>query len=131
MNRGCPPTAPKARAGLLTPPGITPQARSKACRLRTRSVFMVSSRGGGCIRGVAKGHGRRRGLSPATLEEALGLFDLILEVGIVRVEGQDVHADGAGELRGPRIPGLVEGLVDQLHAVGERVLDRLRLLLQR
>ena len=30
MNGGSPPTAPKARAGLFTPPGITRLARAKA-----------------------------------------------------------------------------------------------------
>src|SRR5438270_4324846 len=45
MNGGCPPTAPKARAGLLTPPGRTRQARPKASRLRTRSVVMEGSSG--------------------------------------------------------------------------------------
>src|SRR4051812_37655738 len=39
MNSGTPPTAPKARAGLLTPPGMTRAARSKASRLRTRTGF--------------------------------------------------------------------------------------------
>src|ERR1700687_1777085 len=36
MNSGWPPTAPKARAGLFTPPGNTRLARSKASRLRPR-----------------------------------------------------------------------------------------------
>src|SRR5216683_6432017 len=36
MKSGWPPTAPKARAGLFTPPGRTRLARSKASRLRTR-----------------------------------------------------------------------------------------------
>src|SRR5579863_4812701 len=40
MNMGSPPTAPNARAGLLTPPGITPQARSNARWLLLRSGFM-------------------------------------------------------------------------------------------
>src|SRR6516164_9147320 len=40
MNGGSPPTAPKARAGLLTPPGISRPARSNASRLRTRVGFM-------------------------------------------------------------------------------------------
>src|SRR5947209_844351 len=48
MNGGWPPTAPKARAGLLTPPGMTRQARSKAAALRGRdredSWVMGSSR---------------------------------------------------------------------------------------
>src|SRR5688572_28421056 len=38
MNGGCPPTAPKARAGLFTPPGISRPARSNAARLRGRDV---------------------------------------------------------------------------------------------
>jgi hypothetical protein len=33
MNRGVPPTDPKARTGELTPPGITSRARSKSCWL--------------------------------------------------------------------------------------------------
>src|SRR5262249_26117924 len=41
MTSGWPPTAPKARAGLLTPPGITRQARSNASRLRTRTGFAL------------------------------------------------------------------------------------------
>src|SRR5262249_34533182 len=38
MNSGWPPTAPNARAGLFTPPGISRQARSNAARLRGRCV---------------------------------------------------------------------------------------------
>src|SRR5579875_2434395 len=41
MNNGRPPTAPKARAGLLTPPGIRRQARSNASRLRTRDAGII------------------------------------------------------------------------------------------
>ena len=33
MNGGWPPTAPNARAGLFTPPGITLLARANASRL--------------------------------------------------------------------------------------------------
>src|SRR5437588_5100793 len=41
MKIGSPPTAPKARAGLLTPPGITRLERWNASRLRTRlGLFM-------------------------------------------------------------------------------------------
>src|SRR6266849_8910716 len=42
MKSGWPPTPPNARAGLLTPPGSTRQARSKASRLRTRTGGMAS-----------------------------------------------------------------------------------------
>src|SRR5262249_51345137 len=38
MNGGVPPTAPNARAGLFTPPGITLRARSKAAALRDRAI---------------------------------------------------------------------------------------------
>src|SRR5687767_12837693 len=38
MNSGSPPTAPKARAGLLTPPGISRLARTNAARLRSRLI---------------------------------------------------------------------------------------------
>src|SRR4051794_16122741 len=41
MKTGWPPTAPKARAGLFTPPGMTRQARAKASWLRRRSVSDV------------------------------------------------------------------------------------------
>src|SRR6266571_3327848 len=41
MNGGWPPTAPKARAGLLTPPGMTRQAFSNASLLRVRLGCMV------------------------------------------------------------------------------------------
>ena len=37
MNGGSPPTAPKARAGLLTPPGITRLARTKASWLARKA----------------------------------------------------------------------------------------------
>ena len=37
MNGGSPPTAPNARAGLLTPPGITRDARANAAELLGRS----------------------------------------------------------------------------------------------
>src|SRR4051812_11674086 len=37
MNGGSPPTAPNARAGLFTPPGITRQARTNASWLRGRA----------------------------------------------------------------------------------------------
>src|SRR5262245_17878059 len=40
MKIGCPPTPPKARAGLLTPPGMSWQARSKASWLRVREGFI-------------------------------------------------------------------------------------------
>src|SRR5438105_6998112 len=46
MKMGLPPTAPKARAGLLTPPGITRTARVKAAWLfgrGTRLGFMEGS----------------------------------------------------------------------------------------
>src|SRR3954469_18612588 len=87
MKGGCPPTAPKARAGLLTPPGITRQARWKASRLRTRSVFIRSSR--------RWGGGSRPGPGQA-LEELLGLAHLRLEVALAAVQGHDVQAQGPG-----------------------------------
>src|SRR5271155_2561692 len=40
MNTGWPPTPPKARAGLLTPPGITRLARANASLLRGRWFFI-------------------------------------------------------------------------------------------
>src|SRR5437867_2936059 len=43
MNGGSPPTAPKARAGLLTPPGISRFARANAARLRSRFMRVVES----------------------------------------------------------------------------------------
>src|SRR5688572_13211470 len=42
MNRGVPPTALKARTGLLTPPGMTCRARSKS--FADRGVFLKSMR---------------------------------------------------------------------------------------
>src|SRR4051794_34212368 len=38
MNGGSPPTAPNARAGLLTPPGISRLARANAAALRGRGT---------------------------------------------------------------------------------------------
>src|SRR5436309_614416 len=38
MNGGSPPTAPNARAGLLTPPGISRRARSNAALPRGRGT---------------------------------------------------------------------------------------------
>src|SRR5262245_50100964 len=39
MNTGLPPTPPNARAGLLTPPGITRQAPSNAVSLMARDFM--------------------------------------------------------------------------------------------
>src|SRR5438132_788602 len=52
MKTGSPPTAPKARAGLLTPPGMDRQARWKASRLRARVGGMAAS-----LRGLVRRHG--------------------------------------------------------------------------
>ena len=43
MKTGSPPTPPKARAGLLTPPGMTRWAREKAFLLALRDMLKVSS----------------------------------------------------------------------------------------
>ena len=58
MNGGSPPTAPNARAGLFTPPGITRLARAKASWLRgggtragTAGVDVVSGLFGMCVGG--------------------------------------------------------------------------------
>src|SRR4051812_6102019 len=78
MKGGWPPTAPNARAGLLTPPGITLPARSKAAMLLARA------RDGEVICGSSVPAGRRllvlqlaqllRGQElPAALVSALGL----------------------------------------------------------
>ena len=48
MNRGVPPTARKARTGLLTPPGVTPRPRAKSSAETGRLV--------GVGRAVRRGH---------------------------------------------------------------------------
>src|SRR4051812_17817138 len=96
MNTGSPPTAPKARAGLLTPPGIRRFARSKAARLLGR-----------CIGGMCMGLPGLPGLlgpvgprSPMTIElrglpqQLVGLLDQPAEgVGLALVQVADVAED--------------------------------------
>src|SRR6478736_1330624 len=51
MNRGVPPTEPKARTGEFTPPGISPRARSNSSSLRWWLEVMnpiLSVPGAGC-----------------------------------------------------------------------------------
>src|SRR3970040_2235609 len=64
-KRGTPPTAPKGRTGLSTPPGRTAEARAKSCRERTgffttsgASQPRGSQRPGGLARVVGDDHVR-------------------------------------------------------------------------
>src|SRR2546430_6383389 len=60
-NTGVPPTAPKARTGELTPPGISSKERSKSARLVS---YIVAGRG--CIE---RGEGARGGAHVGRVEE--------------------------------------------------------------
>src|SRR5947209_5508339 len=86
MNSGSPPTAPKARAGLLTPPGIRRPARWNASRLRARCGFIV------VVLGVAGMKSSPGGLH----EQVAGLVHLRLQGRVVAVEGDEVEARGPG-----------------------------------
>src|ERR1017187_9551994 len=71
MNGGSPPTAPNARAGLLTPPGITRLARAKAwwlCGRRKPGLERAGERsivGGAKRRAFAMPSGSIKQLFPA------------------------------------------------------------------
>src|ERR1700691_5060133 len=41
MNRGTPPTAPNARTGEFTPPGVTSRARAKSTSLRSATLGLA------------------------------------------------------------------------------------------
>src|SRR5437764_11271161 len=60
-HTGVPPTAPKARTGELTPPGISSRERSKSARLVS---YIVAGRG--CIE---RGEGARGGAHVGRVEE--------------------------------------------------------------
>src|SRR5437868_14274715 len=60
-NRGVPPTAPKARTGELTPPGISSRKRSNSARL---VAYLVVGRS--C---VERGEGTRGGAHVGRVEE--------------------------------------------------------------
>src|SRR5436305_1713777 len=117
MNTGSPPTAPNARAGLLTPPGISPRARAKAARLRGRSTedgFVLSD--------IDRFRGRASGL-------AAGAQALAgqpgeggdLRVGVAGVEGGDVAVDARRLPRRRRVGVRADGvglrhlLLDEVH----------------
>src|SRR5580692_11800535 len=84
MNLGTPPTAPKARTGEFTPPGITSRARSKSSSLwslkvtprrRRRGTQAAAARRGAEPARGADAERRRRGgheAVPAVPAQALG-----------------------------------------------------------
>ena len=72
MKRGVPPTAPKARTGELTPPGVTACARAKSCR-ETSSVTRTSSQP---PRLATPYDPYRFDVGPADLVDAVQPFDL-------------------------------------------------------
>ena len=75
MNGGSPPTAPKARAGLFTPPGITRLARAKASWLRgSRKSGRDRAGVGGSIVSVASAFG----VQSACSESRSGFVDQLV-----------------------------------------------------
>src|SRR5919205_1275858 len=101
MKMGWPPTAPKARAGLLTPPGITRQARSYACWLRARVGGMDGPLPSASRRVHPGGPGdggsaARRKLLGDLLAQGLRLGDVLLQLGVAAVERHDVGAQHQG-----------------------------------
>src|SRR5690242_6973111 len=97
MNGGSPPTAPKARAGLFTPPGITRQARAKA------SWLLGRRKSGRDVAGVVAfiGAGTRRWRVAKAVEDALacasGLYDP--SIGRRRTIGKGFNLAGASAPR--------------------------------
>src|SRR5262245_28136991 len=105
MKTGWPPIAPKARAGLLTPPGMAAHARRKASRLRGRRSLSVMS--GGFLGGLVV-----LGLADHL---AHGL-DALAQILVLAVQVEQVAA-GLFRLRAffsaRRLLGLLEFPVDQ------------------
>src|SRR5256885_192524 len=84
MKTGSPPTAPNARAGLFTPPGIRRFARSNAAWLLDRSMRCGAVAGGEVV-----GRSQRPGG-----EELVGLVHQLAEVaGLALVQVADVAED--------------------------------------
>src|SRR5262249_61472689 len=81
-KRGVSPTEPKARTGLLTPPGITRRARSKSSRERGASTALLLGR-------------------PVVAPVAL-IVALHLAVGVAR--GRRRGGRRLGALTGPAVP---------------------------
>src|SRR5436305_14940839 len=88
MNGGSPPTAPNARAGLLTPPGISRLARANALALRGRGTRDEVSEGMVCSAAPT-------GLTDELAQLVLGLLGDLLELRdrVVPVEFGQVPRD--------------------------------------
>src|SRR6187455_990532 len=104
MKRGVPPTARKARTGELTPPGMTPRARSNSAALVAPGALVDMARIARRRRGV--------GLARVGLRRFGAVFLALLGQGPEEAVGDDV-AHSRAEAR-------VEGLVEE----GERLADR-------
>src|SRR5579871_142296 len=95
MKTGEPPTAPKARAGLFTPPGMARRACSKAAALRGRltrcGVFVA------VMTGVSVG-GSLFGRFGQTARQPGGLLGYVLDVGVgvVAVQLREFLQHGPG-----------------------------------
>src|ERR1700745_870526 len=91
MKRGVPPTARKARTGELTPPGMTPRARSN-------SAAFVAAGPVGTLMDMARASGRSRGVAVARLglarSGALRLLLVLFGQGPEEAVGDDVAHPG-------------------------------------
>src|ERR1700740_181204 len=76
MKIGWPPTPPKARAGLLTPPGMRSQARLKAAWLRVRFII-AGLESVGAVSDSSFPHYNDRTL------QGENIVDLLVKIGLV------------------------------------------------
>src|SRR5688500_5862248 len=87
MNSGVPPTAPNARAGLFTPPGIDFLARSKAAALLVRLGIKVPQSLKSRL-----GYARSDGPRPLHLGDDRLVLLVVVEVRHVAALEADQHA---------------------------------------
>src|SRR5262249_10140962 len=115
-----PPTAPKARAGLLTPPGISRAARANASWLRTRMGFIVD-----CPAVGPPGRGLSllvfKEVRPAPAMSRSGPFSSGARSADLPLPGRAARAEmvrkiGGREMADVPVPLFKEHPADELHA---------------